>query len=297
MNPEPPAGVETAAGLGRLARPTAELARWLGVALAAVLLAAAMVLGWRRVAGALSAPLSPAALLLVATLLAAVALGARWAWSYGREREPTSLAARSAALSLSAALVAIGATLSLPGTSVGGLLLFWGILVAEECWAWRRAGRRRLAPGRSSGPAVELNRTHAPQRFEPRAAQPSPMPDAPPAQEVTQQMVRSLAPGGGEVLAGWMRVPMALGQRSTSVHLAFCPPFSRTPRVKVEQLEGPRARIKTVQLLPYGARFDLKLAAQTDTAVIVLLRFSAETAPPAPDSDATSAGGEPPVEG
>ncbi len=296
MNPELPAGVETAPGLGRLARPIAELARWMGVVLAAVLLAAAMVLCWRRVAGALSAPLGPAALLLVATLLAAVALGARLAWEYGAGRERTSLAARSVALSLSAALLAIGAMLSLPGTSAGGLSVFWAILAAEECWAWGWAGRRRLARGRWSWPAIHIKRTDAPQRFEPRRTESAPVADAPPAEEVTQQMVRSLAPDGGELLAGWMRVPMALGQRSTSVHLAFCPPFSRTPRVKVEQLEGPRARIKTVQLLPYGARFDLKLAAQSETAEIVLLRFSAETAPLAPDSDAMATGSEPPVE-
>jgi len=295
MDPEHPASVEMASGLGRLARPIAELSRWLGVVLATVLLAAAMVLCWRRVAGALSAPLSPAALLLVATLLAAVALGARWAWERGAGRERTGVAARSADLGLSAALVAIGAMLTLPGTSVGGGLLFWAILVAEECWAWGRAGGRQLGRGRWRWPRVRLRRIDARQRFEPRPAQRSPD-DEPPAQEVTQQMVRSLAPDGGEVLAGWTRVPMASGQRSTSVHLAFCPPFSRTPRVTVEQLEGPRARIKTVQLLPYGARFDLKLAAPSETAEIVLLRFSAETAPLTPDADATPTGSEPVVE-
>ena len=294
MNPEPPAVVETAPGLGQLARPIAELARWMGAMLAAMLLAAAIVLCWRRVAGALSAPLQPGALLLAATLLAAVAVGARLAWEYGAGRERTSLPARSVGLSLSAALLAIGAMVSLPGTSAGGLFMFWGILAAEECWAWRRPAWRRLARNRWSWPPVHLKRADARHRFEPRPAQSAPVPDAPPAEKVTQQIVRSLTPDGGEVLAGWMRVPMALGQRSTSVHLAFCPPFSRTPRVTVEQLEGPRARIKTVQLLPYGARFDLKLAAQSETAGTVLLRFSAETSPLAPD--ATPTGSEPPGE-
>jgi len=299
MNAEPPAGVETAAGLGRLVQPIAALSRWLGALLATLLLAAAMVLCWRRVAGALSAPLSPAALLLVATLLAAVALVARWAWSCGAGRERTGVAARSADLSLSAALVALGATLSLPGTSLRGLLLFWGVLVAEECWAWwawGRARRRRYGRRPWSWPRVDRQRADVGERFEPLAAQRAPAADVPPAQEVTQQIVRRLAPDGGEVLTGWMRVPMALGQRSASVHLAFCPPFSRTPRATVEQLEGPRARIKTVQLLPYGARFDLKLATPSETPEVVLLRFSAETAPLGPDADATPTGSEPPGE-
>jgi len=292
MNPEPPAVVETTPGLGQLPRPIAELARWMGVMLTGMLLAAAVVLCWRHVAGALSTPLEP---LLVAALVAAVAVGARLAWEFAAGGRRGSLPGRFAAVSVSATIVVIGFMLS-PGTSAAGRTVLWGILAAEECWAWGRAGWRRLARNRWGWPAVHLKRTDAPQRFEPRRTESAPVAHAPPAEEVTQQMVRSLAPDGGELLAGWMRVPMALGQRSTSVHLAFCPPFSRTPRVKVEQLEGPRARIKTVQLLPYGARFDLKLAAQSDTAEIVLLRFSAETAPLASDSDATATGSEPPVE-
>ena len=295
MNPEPPAVVETAPGLGQLARPIAELARWMGVMLTGMLLASAVVLCWRRAAGALSAPLGPAALLLVAALVAAVAVGARLAWEYGAGARQGSLPGRFVAVSLSATIVVIGFMLSL-STSAAGWTVLWGILVGEECWAWGRPGWRRLARNRWSWPPVHLKRTDARHRFESRPAQSAPVPDAPPAEKVTQQMVRSLTPDGGEVLAGWMRVPMALGQRNTSVHVAFCPPFSRTPRVTVEQLEGPRARIKTVQLLPYGARFDLKLAAQSETAEIVLLRFSAETAPLAPDSDATATGSEPPVE-
>jgi hypothetical protein len=96
-----------------------------------------------------------------------------------------------------------------------------------------------------------------------------------------------MAPDGSDVLSGWMRVSMALGQRNASVHLSFCPQFSRAPRVTVKQLEGPRARIKTVQVLPHGARFDLKLAAPSEGPETVLLRFSAETGRPTTDADAT----------
>jgi hypothetical protein len=59
------------------------------------------------------------------------------------------------------------------------------------------------------------------------------------------------------------------------VHLAFCPPFSRTPELAVEQLDGPAGKLKTVQLLPYGTRFDLKLAHTLEEPATVLLRFSA----------------------
>jgi hypothetical protein len=110
--------------------------------------------------------------------------------------------------------------------------------------------------------------------------------DEPPADEVTQQLTRSRTAEGSEVLSGWLRVAMAPGQRSANVHLAFCPPFLRTPRVTVEQVGGPEARIKKVQELPYGARFDLKLAVLSEEAATVLLQFTAEAASSA---DATSA--------
>jgi hypothetical protein len=74
-------------------------------------------------------------------------------------------------------------------------------------------------------------------------------------------------------------VPLSAGQRSSSVHVAFCPPFARTPKVALQQLDGPPARIRTVQLLPYGVRFDLKLAAVSEAAQSLLLEFSAQSEP------------------
>ena len=68
---------------------------------------------------------------------------------------------------------------------------------------------------------------------------------------------------------------LAAGQRTHNVHLAFCPPFARTPELAVEQVDGPRCRIKTVQLLPYGARLEVKLAAAAESATGVLLKFCA----------------------
>jgi hypothetical protein len=57
--------------------------------------------------------------------------------------------------------------------------------------------------------------------------------------------------------------------------VAFCPPFARTPQVNVEQLDGPEARIKVVQILPYGVRCDLKLAGASDAPATVLLQLAA----------------------
>jgi len=63
--------------------------------------------------------------------------------------------------------------------------------------------------------------------------------------------------------------------------------------VTIVQLGGPEARIKTVQLLPYGARFDLKLATASEAARTLLVEFSAEAAAPLGGStESTAHGGE-----
>jgi hypothetical protein len=66
---------------------------------------------------------------------------------------------------------------------------------------------------------------------------------------------------------------LAPGQRSANLHLAFCPPFARSPRISVQQREGPAARVKEGQLLPYGARLDLKLAQAAETATSLVLEI------------------------
>ena len=96
-----------------------------------------------------------------------------------------------------------------------------------------------------------------------------------PPEEVTQQLTRSTAADGTEELAGWLRIPFAAGQRTGSVHVAFCPPFARTPELSVEQIDGPEARLKTTQVLPYGARLDLKLHAASESPASVVLQFAA----------------------
>ena len=101
--------------------------------------------------------------------------------------------------------------------------------------------------------------------------------DDAPAEEVLQQLTRSQAADGSEELSGWLRMVFAAGQRTGSLHVAFCPPFAETPELAFDQLDGPDARIKTAQLLPYGVRLDLKLAAAPDDPGSVLLQFSARS--------------------
>ena len=220
-------------------------------------------------------------MLAVAAMVAAAVAAGRVAWRYDRKGQPGGRFDWLVPGGLSAAVLLVGAALSLPGTSPGGLLVLWGILAAEELSFWGAAARRRWRARRSDARSVQ-RAAHAdpPQTSAPHAtAEAGALPD-PPTGDVLQQLTRSRAADGGEHLSGWLRVPLAAGQRSTSVHVAFCPPFARTPRTAIRQLEGPQARIKTGQLHPHGARFDLKLASPSDALCSVLLELSAQAEPP-----------------
>jgi hypothetical protein len=160
---------------------------------------------------------------------------------------------RSAALagSVSAAVVLCGVSLSWSGGGWSAVLPFWAVLAGEELWGWRRWAASRQ--GSPRGMKVEC----------------------PPAENVWQQFTLSRDEDGTARLAGWLRVPLAAGQRTGAVHVAFCPPFRETPEVAWEQTDGPEARIRAAQVLPYGARLDLKLAAAAEESGSVVLRFTA----------------------
>jgi hypothetical protein len=173
--------------------------------------------------------------------------------------------------------------LSLPGTSALGLVLLWIPLVCEEAWFWRRAGDcRKTAAREENGKRKKQSEFGAPiaSWSTPFLRPAGDFPEVsaqPPASEVIQQLVRSRMADGSEILAGRLRVPLAAGQRTASVHVAFCPPFARAPEAKIEQIDGPEARIKTAQNLPFGARFDVKLVEPSEEEGSVLLEFRAQT--------------------
>ena len=92
---------------------------------------------------------------------------------------------------------------------------------------------------------------------------------------ITQEFVRYRSAQGNDVYSGRLRVTMPARSRATSVHIAFCPPFARVPAIELEHEGGPAGRIQPVQVLPYGARFDLRLDRIAEEESVVVLRFSA----------------------
>jgi len=244
-------------------RPFARrLAVGLGDAALAFLCCAAALIVCRRLAGALLAPANPAALLTVGCLAASLAMAFRLTPHDVRHWQHRLLV-----VSPTVTLLVLGVALSMPGAGLAALAALWLPLLAEEGWAaWRVYHRpRRAAHGPGVVPAAASSAS--------AIVAVAPPTDA----DVTQQLVRSRAADGSESLAGWLRLTLTPGQRQTTAHLAFCPPFAQTPTLDVSQADGPAARVKTAQLLPYGARLEIKLAAPADVPCTVRLRFSART--------------------
>lgn len=280
MTVEPSAEVRRTAAVGPLDRLVAELGRPTVGTVVGLLWIAAMLIGWRRLTAALDSPLEPAVMAAVGVLLAGVAAGVRVAWQRLPAEPDSPRLDRLVILLPTIPVLSLGAALSLPGTDARGLVAFWTVLVAGECWAYRPAVWRRR-PDRAARPV----RVDPPQEPSPHASPAEPAPAASPAapvlsvpgDDVLQQLTRSQAADGSEELSGWLRMPFDAGQRTASAHVAFCPPFPRTPELSVRQLDGPSTRIKTAQLLPHGTRLDLKLAAAADRRESVLLEFSARS--------------------
>lgn len=256
-----------------LAVSAASLSRSAAVVLLGFLTAAALVVVARRLAGALANPLEPAILFATGVLVATAAAAIRLGWFFTSAVSAVNPSPRRldhaimALTSLSVAALAAG--LCVPDTPALGTFLLCTLLGAEEsgAWAWHI---RRSMPSPAAGRLPIAPTRRVPLSLDADVAVPS--------EGITQQLTRSQAADGTEELSGWLRAMFAAGQRTASVHVGFCPPFAVTPELEVEQLDGPEARIKTAQLLPYGARLDLKLAATAEEPTNVLLQFSARTA-------------------
>jgi len=244
----------------------AELVIYLQLSMTALLAVTAVFVASRRLTGALETPLGLLQLLVAGLLLAGLAGIVHAPIQRGR--------LRAGDLLVSLSMLALAASLSLRGSHGAALIGFWALIVGEEFWAWRGMLPVRLA--------ARLARR---KRVSPNHLSPAPLPNstpadgdvgkecepAEPAADVLQQLTLRTTAEGGQELSGWLRLPLAAGQRTGSLHVAFCPPFSHMPQVEAEAVSGPDCRIKAAQVLPYGARLDVKLdePAQEHEGVLV----------------------------
>lgn len=244
------------------------------IVLAIAIALVALVLAWRRMAGALVEPL-PAPVFLGLTMLVLAAAATR----RPRTREslsPRPLRVMVADVTVSTSAVVVLMSLSLPGTSVVALGVAYLALIIEEAWAWRPAGIRFRRP------TIQADTDPQPAATpESPAAPPAPVLSgsgvAAPQENVSQQLARGRTADGREWISGWLRVALAAGQRIAHVHVAFCPPLARAPSARLEPKDAPPMEVRASQVLPFGVRFDLKLAQPVDEPLDILLEFRAET--------------------
>ena len=100
-----------------------------------------------------------------------------------------------------------------------------------------------------------------------------------PSADIVQQLTLRTTAEGAQELSGWVRMNLSAGQRTGTLHVAFCPPFDRPPVVEVEAVSGPDCRIKVAEAQTYGARLDIKLNASATEEESVLVSFFASSVP------------------
>jgi hypothetical protein len=255
------------------------LARTVSSSLLALLALAGLLICARRASGALVDPLPAPVLVAVGGLLALAAVAFRAAL------RPANLHGSRTALCLnwalpSAVLTLWAAGLSLHEASGGGLVGLCGLLLVEEGWSWRRLRQKAAAPKESNAMTARPSVAVTQSGRSPSGATVLGGPDEE-LDAISQQVVRRRQPDGSEAIEGWVRAEFSPGQRHGAAHIAICPPLDRVPQCFAEQMDGPAAQIKIAEVLPYGARFEIKLDKPAEQATSVIVEFSIHDSPAA----------------
>lgn len=96
--------------------------------------------------------------------------------------------------------------------------------------------------------------------------------------EVIQQITRVRTTRGQEAIRAALSANFATGERSTILHVVFCPPFEQLPTVEAHVADDSPASVKVTQRLHQGAQLEVRLAkcAEDDVKVHVEM-YAAET--------------------
>jgi hypothetical protein len=95
-----------------------------------------------------------------------------------------------------------------------------------------------------------------------------------------QQLTRYRSPDGTHSIHGTLLVEFKPGDRSTAIHVAFCPPFERLPMVEVEVEDDACASAKLTQLLHHGVEIEVRRSEAFDEQQSVTVQLFATDAEP-----------------
>jgi hypothetical protein len=99
--------------------------------------------------------------------------------------------------------------------------------------------------------------------------------DDPESPQVLQQLTRLRTADGHESIHGTLTAEFSPGERQTTLHVAFCPPFEAIPEVEVNIADDSDATVKLTQLLHHGAQLELRLPEPAEDPLHITIEFSA----------------------
>ena len=234
--------------------------RWIALASVAIALAVATFLVARRLAGALTMPLPVLPLITTASVALAWVWAARIAASRSMHGD-SNLSPRVEWVITwwlpSIALMLLAVACSYPGERIVDWVI-WLPVIGASWWLPRRwwhaaPASRRLAAANTH--AASAQSSHG-------------------AEQVLQQLTRIRTADGSEIVCGTLTAEFAPGERTVTLHAAFCPPFERLPHVEAE-VDDVAATIKIAQVLHNGVRFDVRLAKPATVRHDVCVELSA----------------------
>jgi hypothetical protein len=165
-----------------------------------------------------------------------------------------------------------------PGSSQAALWAMWGFLgTSEVTWILALLITRRSQ--RSDARTDSQPILSPPVLLDPAGSEVSDTLMDTPAGALTQQMTRSLQEDGSELIFAATQADFEAGQRTQTVHLAFCPPLQHPPSMECNQLDGPTCRIKVAESQIYGARFEIRLQDRCPQPVQVRFQVEARSEP------------------
>jgi hypothetical protein len=166
----------------------------------------------------------------------------------------------------------IAIALSLPGSSIFGLIVLWLTITGTELGLWRlnkdhsaskpalRSLPASLVVAPENEPLTE-NSWNASETLDAAA---------------TQKLIYRSSTDGKPCVQGWLRASFVADQRTAIIHTAFCPAFEQTPSVEAEPIDGPLCEVRPTLVLPWGVRWEVKLDSPATASTSVALEFIAQ---------------------